>query len=111
MFLLVYLRLYAHCLGQALKGVATNAWTLALPVGLFAARDFIIGFARGDFATGFIVGMIVSALYSVYLYFTGGTVAHLKMTLGEFKKSALVYLWSVVGLFFVLWIARLALGM
>ena len=33
------------------------------------------------------------------------------LTLGELKKSFLVYFWSVIGLYFVLWIGRLALGM
>lgn len=112
MFLLVYLRLYAKCLKLALKGVAKNLWTLALPVGLFIAFS-LLGTALGGLGVvgGFILGLILDAIFSCYLYFTAGTVAMQKMTLGELKKSFLVYFWSVIGVFFVLWIARLLLGM
>lgn len=111
MFLLVYLRLYAHCLKQAFKGVAKNAWTLALPMLLpvsFTALASVL--ASLGIIGGFMVGLVLDAALSCYLYFTGGTVALQKMTLGELKKSFLVYFWSVMGLFFVMWIANLALG-
>jgi hypothetical protein len=110
-FLLVYLRLYGHCLGQAFKGIAKSPWTLLLPMALMTASELL----RGTIGTlgivgGFIVGLLVDAILSCYLYFTGGTVAMQKMTLGELRKSFGVYFWSVIGLYFVLWVARLVLN-
>jgi hypothetical protein len=110
-FLLVYLRLFAKCLKLALQGVAKNPWTLALPMALFAAFTALAGMlAQLGFIGGFLVGLVLDAALSCYLYFTGGTVALQKMTLRELKKSFLVYFWSVMGLFFVIWIASWALG-
>lgn len=111
-FLLVYLRLYGKCLKLALKGIATNGWTLALPMALIVAYLFLASTIGSlGLVGGFIFGLLVDAIFSCYLYFTGGTVALQKMTLTELKKSFGVYFWSVIGLFFVLWISRLVLGM
>lgn len=106
MFLLVYLRLYAHCLAQALRGIRKNWWTLLLPMGLMVAFAMAVGLlSQLGFVGGFLLGLVIDLVASCYLYFTGGTVAQQKMTLGELKKSFLVYFWSVMGLFFVWWIA------
>ncbi|MBK7863737.1 MAG: hypothetical protein IPJ65_35055 [Archangiaceae bacterium] len=111
MFLLVYLRMYGHCVAQAFKGLAKNWWTLLLPVVLFVGFQLLAGvLARGGFMGGFIAGLVLDAVLSCYLYFVAGTVALQKMTLSELKKSFLVYFWSVIGLFFVIWVANLALG-
>ena len=111
MFLLVYLRLYGSCVKLALQGIAKNLWTLALPVALFIAYNFLGGTIGSlGLVGGFIFGLLDDAIFSCYLYFTGGTVALQKMTLSELKKSFGVYFWSVIGLFFVLWISRLVLG-
>jgi len=111
MFLLIYLRLYGRCLTQALGGIRKSWWTLGLPMLLLAAR-VLIGIPLGALGLvgGFIFGFAMAALGSCYLYFTGGTVAMQKMTFGELRKSFLVYFWSVIGLFFVIWIANLLLG-
>lgn len=111
MFLLVYLRLYASCVKLAFQGIAKNLWTLALPVGLFVTFSLLTGvIGQLGLVGGFILGLMLDAVFSCYLYFTGGTVALQKMTLGELKKSFLVYFWSVIGLFFVLFIAKWVLG-
>ncbi|MBL8956400.1 MAG: hypothetical protein JNK82_36840 [Myxococcaceae bacterium] len=111
MFLLVYARLYAKCLGAAFQGVAKNPWTLALPMALIAGFTFIAPlFAPLGMVGGLLLGLIYDALVSCYLYFTAGTVALQKMTLGELKKSFLVYFWSVMGLFFVFWVVNLFIG-
>ncbi len=111
MFLLVYARLYWKCLKAALQGVAKNPWTLALPMALFAGFGVVAALLSPlGIVGGFLLGFVNAAALSCYLYFTGGTVALQKMTLGELKKSFLVYFWSVIGLFFVLWIGRLVLG-
>ena len=48
--------------------------------------------------------------FSSYLYFAAGTVANQRVDLADLKKSFLVYFWSVMGLFFVLWIVDIILG-
>jgi len=110
-FLLVYARLYGKCLKLALQGVGKNLWTLALPMALSAGFGLAAGMlSQLGFIGGLIIGLVLDAVLSCYLYFTGGTVALQKMTLSELKKSFLVYFWSVMGLFFVIWIASWALG-
>ncbi len=112
MFLLVYLRMYGKCLKLALQGVGKNLWTLALPVALFLAFFVLLAPVIGsiDYVGGIILSLMLDAIFSCYLYFTAGTVAMQKMTLAELKKSFLVYFWSVISVFFVLWIVRWALG-
>lgn len=108
-FVLAYLRLYGRCLTEALSGIAKNLWTLVLPIGLFYAFEFLtvpVSMALGR-AGGILLSLILTAIYSCYLYFTGGVVAHHTMTLKDLKSSFLVYFWSVMGLLFVLWIAEL----
>lgn len=111
MFLLVYLRLYGKCFTLALKGIGKNLWTLALPVAVFVSYGLLASLLGGiKYIGGFVFGLLVNALFSAYLYFTGGVVAQQKMTLGELKKSFGAYFWSVMGLFFVLWIFELFIG-
>jgi hypothetical protein len=111
MIVLVYLRLYGHCFAEAFRGIRKNPWTLLLPMALAVSFAFVAALlGRLGLVGGFIAGLVLDAAFSCYLYFTGGTVAQQKMTLGELKKSGLVYFWSVINIFFVLWIANLALG-
>lgn len=111
MFVLAYLRLYGSCLTQALAGIAKNAWTLLLPVALFLAFAFLsvpVSMALGRVG-GIVLNLALTALYSCYLFFTGGVVAKQKMGFSDLQKSFLVYFWSVMGLFFFTWIAELVL--
>ena len=108
-FVLAYLRLYGRCLRDALSGIGKNLWTLLLPVGLFFGFAFIsvpISAALGR-AGGILLSLILTAIYSCYLYFTGGVVAHRTMSLKDLKSSLRAYFWSVMGLLFVFWIAEL----
>ncbi len=110
-FVLAYLRLYGRCLSDAFTGIAKNLWTLLLPVALFLAFAFLsvpISAALGR-AGGILLSLILTAIYSCYLYFTGGVVAHRTMTLRDLKASFLTYFWSVMGLLFALWIAELVI--
>ncbi len=111
MFLVAYLKLYTDCLSRAVGGIAKNAWTLVLPMGLFAAWWLL---AVPVAALGPLAGMLMRlAMYfafSSYLYFAAGIVANQKVGFDDLKKSFLVYFWSLMGLFFVLWIAEIVLG-
>ena len=110
-FVLVYLRLYARCAALAFQGVAKNAWTLALPMALFVAIALLtvpLG-ALGPLS-GMFLRLALYFAFSSYLYFAAGTVANQKVDLADLKKSFLVYFWSLMGLFFVLWIVDIILG-
>jgi hypothetical protein len=112
-FVLAYFRLYTRCLREALSGIAKNVWTLVLPIGLFLAFQFlavpVVG-ALGGTLGGIVLGLMLDALFSCYLYFTGGVVAQHTVSLKDLKNSFLVYFWSVAGLLFVIWIATWLLG-
>jgi uncharacterized membrane-anchored protein YitT (DUF2179 family) len=112
----VYARIYAQCLVGALKGIGKNPWTLLLPMGLialfFVLALFLGGLSIGGFGIGgLILGLILDALGSCYLYFVGEVVAHTKASLAEFRKSVGVYFWSIMNFVFVLWIASLLMDL
>jgi hypothetical protein len=110
-FLLAYLRLYARCLALGLQGIAKNAWTLVLPMGLFVAYLLLLGPVSllGPLA-GMFMRLALYLAFSSYLYFAAGTVANQKVDLSDLKKSFVTYFWSLMGLFFVLWIVEIILG-
>lgn len=94
------------------KALIKAPWTLALPMGL-AVGFFFFGMLLsplGSLVGGFLLGLVQTAAFSAYLYFTGEVVAKSTVSLKELRKSFGVYFWSVMGLGFVLWIARIALN-
>ncbi len=110
--IVAYLRLYGQCLTKALKGISKNAWTLLLPIALAIAFSLIASQVGGfGYGGGIVLALLLDAVYSCYLYFTGEVVGHSRVTLAEFRKSIGVYFWSVMNLFFVLWLVNFALGM
>ncbi len=110
-FVLVYLRLYARCFALAFAGIAKNAWTLVLPMGLFAAYLLLsVPISRLGPLAGIFLRLALYFGFSSYLYFAAGTVANQRVDLADLKKSFLVYFWSLMGLFFVIWIAEIILG-
>lgn len=109
--LLVYARLYADCLRQALNGVKKNLWTLLLPTGLNLAWQYLsVLVAPLGIIGGFLIGLLMAALASCYLYFVGEIVSHSVVSTSEFRRSFGAYFWSVLNLFFVIWIAEMLLG-
>jgi hypothetical protein len=107
----VYLTLYAACFGRALQGIRHNAWTLLLPIALWGVLLGAGRVAAGlGLVGGILLGLLLDALFSSYLYFTGEIVAQSKARLRELKASFLAYFWSVMGVAFVVWIAQLLLG-
>jgi hypothetical protein len=110
---IIYARIYGVCFSKALVGIARNAWTLLLPIALVFAWELLAGaLIQGlGMAGGIISALLRSALVSCYIYFTGEVVAHSHVRLSDFMTSIKAYFWSVVNLFFVLWIAQLVLGL
>lgn len=111
-FVLVYLRLYGACLGNAFAALAKNVWTLLLPMGLAVGFFFLALLVSplGALAGGLIMSLVKSAAFSVYTFFLSEVVAKARASLSDFKASIGAYFWSWVNLFFVLWIVDLLLS-
>jgi len=112
--LVVYARLYAECLRQALAGLKKNAWTLLLPAVLSIALDessALVAGLRLPFVGGLLLTLFMAALASCYLYFVGEVVSHSKVSVNEMGRSIGAYFWSIINLGFVLWIAQLLADM
>ncbi len=108
----VYARLYFSCLVRAFQAIAKNAWTLLLPAPLLVAFALAVQLAVQSMSIqvgGIVAGLIRTALLSCYLYFVGEVVARSKVSLQELKKSLGAYFWSVMGVYFILWILSLVL--
>jgi hypothetical protein len=108
---LIYARLYLDCARRALVSIGKSPWTLLLPMVLFFAMGLASALvAPLGMAGGFIMGAVVAALGSCYLYFLGELVANAKVKLAEFGKSVGAYFWSVANVLFIYWIASIVLG-
>jgi hypothetical protein len=110
--LVVYARLYWECLRKAILGIQKSPWTLLLPIPLLPAF-YLIGALLWPlgFVGGILMVFVRAALISCYLYFAGEVVSQSRVRVSEFGRSIGTYLWSVVNLGFVLWIASFLLGM
>lgn len=108
----VYLRLYAGCMREALAAIGKNPWTLLLPGIVLYVRDWA---ARLAFSLGMLGGIVVTlataALFSSYLHFVSELVRGGRITGRDLQRSFAAYLWPVVNVFFVVWIASLVLGL
>lgn len=114
--LTVYLRIYADAFRQALAGIGKNAWTLLLPIGLFVGWRYVLGLLVGlglgsGILGSIVMGLLLCAVVSCYLYFVGEVVAKSRVKLDEFGRSIRAYFWSVANLLFVYWIASLVIGL
>ncbi len=111
--LAVYGRLYVDALVKALRAISRNLWTLILPVilgVLFVAAGIILGGLGLGIIGGMILALVRAAVFSAYLYFVGEVVSGSQVSLGELKRSFGTYFWSVINLFFIVWIAEFLLA-
>jgi hypothetical protein len=107
----VYLAIYGECSRKALAAIGRNAWTLLLPVavsvafyyaGVLAAQVEVIG--------GLLMALAGAAIFSSYLYFVGELVQSGRVSLKQLRNSIGAYFWSILNVFFVLWVASLLLS-
>jgi hypothetical protein len=106
----VYLQLYADAFRKALLAIRKNAWTVLLPALLLIARDWVGRAAQPLGMIGGILGMLAAAaLSSCYLYFLGELARGSRVSLKEVGSSLGAYLWSIVNVYFVVWLAALVL--
>ncbi|HXX29672.1 MAG TPA: hypothetical protein VEJ89_03035 [Myxococcaceae bacterium] len=108
----IYLRIYADCLRRALTSIAKSPWTLLLPMGLLLALQ-LAGMAAAPLgiAAGFVMGLVLAALGSCYLYFLGELAGSARVRVTEFGQSVKAYFWSVINVLFVYWVASLVIGL
>ncbi len=108
--LTIYARLYGECFVKTLAGIGKNVWTLLLPLLLLFALELAGAVLhRTGMVGGIILSLLRSALLGSYLYFVGEVVQQSRVGLGDFGTSIRVYFWSLINLFFVLWIVDLVL--
>lgn len=106
----VYLRIYGTCLRDAATAIARSAWTLLLPAVILLARDWAGRLAAPlGVVGGILVTLVTAALFSSYLYFLGELARGGRVSVREVGGSLGAYLWSIVNVYFVVWIASLLL--
>jgi len=103
----VYVKLYAQCLAETVRGLRKSPWTLLLPLGMSLAMQLLASLR----SIPFLGGIILSGLLSCYLYFLGEVVRGMRVSLRELRVSIGKYLWSVLAVVFVLWVAQFLLAM
>lgn len=112
MFVIVYARIYATALLEALAAIGKNLWTLILPIALvFAWVAIALLLGPLGMVGGFIASLVRTAICSVYSYFVAQLVAKNRADLKDLKTSLGAYFWTWMNLFFVLWVLDLVLGM
>jgi hypothetical protein len=108
----VYLRIYADCFGKAFSSIGKNPWTLLLPVAvMLGARVAGLLAAQLGVLAGLLVALATAALFSSYLYFVRELIHTARVSLRELRNSIGAYFWSILNVFFVIWLARLALSL
>ncbi len=108
----VYLHLYAECIRKAFAAIAKNPWTLLLPGLVLFARDWAARLAYSlGMLGGIVVTLVTAALFSSYLYFVSELVQGGRISGRDLQRSFGAYLWPVVNVFFVVWLASLAFGL
>jgi hypothetical protein len=108
----VYLHVYSECFRKAFAAIAKNPWTLLLPGVVLFAREWAsrLAYSLGMLA-GIVVTLATAALFSSYLYFVGELVQGGRISGKDLQRSLGAFLWPVVNVFFVVWLASLALGL
>lgn len=108
----VYLGMYAECFRKAAAAIGRNPWTLALPALVLFARAWAgrLAYSLGILG-GIVATLATAALFSCYLYFVGELVKGGRISGKDLQRSFGAYLWPVVNVFFVVWIASIAVGL
>lgn len=106
----VYSALYLEAVAKTGEGLRRNAWTLLLPM-LLTVGGMLAGMIVAPLGMigGFVLGFVMAALTASYLYFLSEIVAGSPVKLQELKQSFAPYLWSVINVLFIFFIARLAI--
>jgi len=111
-WLVATMRLYGSVTRRAARVAVTN-WPVGLSVFVYlAAMSITLPFAMMlGLLGGFIVGLVWAACIASFLFLVERLVRHGRVTLDEFPASFTPYLSDVIGVMFVLWMARMLLSM
>ena len=111
-WLVATMRLYGSVTRRAARVAVTN-WPVGLSVFVYlAAMSITLPFAMMlGVLGGFIVGLVWAACIASFLFLVERLVRHGRVTLGELPASFTPYLSDVIGVMFVLWMARMLLSM
>ncbi len=106
-----FLRMYADALRDTVRAVGKSPWTLLLPMAYLVGVGLLIPFiAQLGIAGGFIFALLRTALLASLLYIVSEMVGGSKVAGQEVPNSFEPYFWSVLNVFFMLWIGSLILG-
>ena len=111
-WLVATMRLYGSVTRRAARVAVTN-WPVGLSVFVYlAAMSITVPFAMMlGLLGGFIVGLVWAACIASFLFLVERLVRHGRVALGELPASFTPYLSDVIGVMFVLWMARMLLAM
>lgn len=106
-----YLRLYWDCLRATPRGFRKSPWVVLLPMlyGVIAALASIIAAPLG-LVGGFLIGFVDAALAASLLYMLEALVSATAVKPREVVTSVRRYLWPVMNVLFIFWIAQLIVG-
>lgn len=106
-----FLRMYADCLRETFRAVGKNPWTLLLPMVYLVGVSLLVPFIAGmGIVGGFIFALLRTALLASLLYVIAEMVAGSRVAIQEIPNSFKPYFWSVMNVFFVLWIGGMLLA-
>jgi uncharacterized integral membrane protein len=60
---------------------------------------------------GIVITLVMSALFSNYLYLIENIISYGKITLDDFKKGFQVYIWKIYGIMVVIWFINYGAGL
>jgi hypothetical protein len=103
--------MYADCAAATGRGLLKNLWVVLLPMlyGVVGSVAAIITAPLGIIG-GFIMGLVEAALFASMLYMIDEIVSGNPVRPRELVMSLRRYLWPVINVMFVFWIAGLIAG-
>jgi hypothetical protein len=109
--MLATLRIYGECLARLPGDLRRNPWVLLLPaLYAFIAQLAAMIAAHLGILGGFLMGFTQAALAASFLYFVEEVLGRSRTLPHELPRSFQRYLWPVVNVLFVFWVASLLLG-
>lgn len=110
------LRVYGRSLARLPRDIGRSPWVLLVPVIyslVMQLAGLVVGLLfRGplELVGGFIMGFVQAALAAAFLYFVDEVVGGSPVRIKELPESFRRYLWPVVSVLFVFWVASLLAG-
>jgi len=105
------LRVYRDCLERTPRGLLRAPWVLALPMLYGLVSGFVAGLVAPLGIIGsFVMGFVEAALAASFLHVIDELVSGSKLRPNELLASTRRYLWPVINVLFIFWIAQMVAG-